>query len=250
MGATAEARANAFADLLARACVDVLGHLAVSVLLHGSLTLGDFVPGRSDIDLLLIVARRLEDEELGALTERVSALSALSPSRVDLRVLTREVAAAPVPLPPMEAGFALRPGRAPEREARVAGEPDLVVELSVVRAHGRELLGRSPPDVVGAVPDTWVDAVGEQYLAAWEHLTDDAPHAELMVLTACRVWRFHAERVHCSKSAAGHWALARDSSLTAVRQALRQRSGEPGVTIEPGEIRRLLALVRRYLGAG
>jgi hypothetical protein len=250
MGATAEASATAFATRLARACADVLGDLVVSALLHGSLTLGDFVPGRSDIDLLLVVVRRLKDEELGALTERVSAEGALTPGRVDLRVVTREVAAVPVPAPPMEAGFALRPGRAPEREARVAGEPDLVVELSVVRAHGRELLGQGPGSVVGAVPVTWVDAVGEQYLAAWEHLTDDAPHAELMVLTACRVWRFHAERVHCSKSAAGHWALARDPSLTAVQQALRQRSGEPGVIIEPGEIGRLLALVRRYLGAG
>ena len=31
----------------------------------------------------------------------------------------------------------------------------------------------------------------------------DVEHAELMVLTAYRIWRFHDERVHCAKSAVG-----------------------------------------------
>ena len=113
MGATAEARATAFATRLARACADALGELVVSALLHGSLTLGDFVPGRSDVDLLLVVARRLEDEELRVLTERVRRSPRLPPGRVDLRVVTREVAAVPVPVPPMEAGFAPPAGAGP-----------------------------------------------------------------------------------------------------------------------------------------
>ena len=71
-----------------------------------------------------------------------------------------------------------------------------------------------------------------------------------MVLTACRVWRFHAERVHCSKSEAGHWALARDPSPHRRPAGPAPAQREPGVIIEPGEIGRLLALVRRYLGAG
>jgi proline iminopeptidase len=41
----------------------------------------------------------------------------------------------------------------------------------------------------------------------WEDLIDDADHAELMVLTACRMWRYSTERIHCSKTAAGRWAL-------------------------------------------
>jgi hypothetical protein len=44
----------------------------------------------------------------------------------------------------MEAAVALRPGNDPEVEARVAEEPDLVVELSIARAHGRSILGRAP----------------------------------------------------------------------------------------------------------
>ena len=70
-----------------------------------------------------------------------------------------------------------------------------------------------------------------------------------MVLTACRVWRFSEERIHCSKSTAAKWALGRDPSLDAVRDALRRRTGQQ-VSIEPAEIARLLELVRARLRLG
>jgi predicted nucleotidyltransferase len=240
-------RATAFAERLASCCASALGDQFIAAILHGSLTLGDFTPGRSDVDLLVVVERPLADEEIQALLEAVEPLRAVAPSRVDLRVVTRAVAASPTPAPAMELYVALHPGHPAEIETRVAGEPDLAVEFSVVRAHGRSLVGPDPSAIVGAVPDAWVVAVGDRYLAAWEHLTDDAAHAELMVLTACRIWRFHAEGVHCAKSAAGRWALARDPSLTAVEAALRQRSGDPGATIGEDGIRRLLAIVRREI---
>jgi Nucleotidyltransferase domain len=60
----------------------------VSAILHGSLTLGDFAPGRSDIDLL--------------------------------------------------------------------------VELSVARAHGRSLVGRPPDSVIGLVPGEWLVEIGDR----------------------------------------------------------------------------------------
>jgi hypothetical protein len=82
---------------------------------------------------------------------------------------------------------------------------------------------------------------------AWERLTDDAAHAELMVLTTCRIWQFNAERVHSSKSDAGRWALARDPSLIAVEEALRQRAIDPEAPIGEDGIRRLIAIVRREI---
>ena len=64
-----------------------------------------------------------------------------------------------------------------------------------------------------------------------------------MVLTTCRIWRFAVENVHCSKTAAGRWALARDPSLTAIEEALRQRTVDPEAPIGEAGIRRLLAIV-------
>jgi len=68
-----------------------------------------------------------------------------------------------------------------------------------------------------------------------------------MVLTACRVWRFATEGLHCSKTAAGRWALARDPSLVAVDEALRQRTLDLVTAIGAAGIGHLLTLVRREL---
>jgi hypothetical protein len=53
--ASAEAAVR-FAKALARACAGTLGETVAGVILHGSLTLDDYVPGRSDVDLLVIEA--------------------------------------------------------------------------------------------------------------------------------------------------------------------------------------------------
>jgi predicted nucleotidyltransferase len=238
---------TAFAEQLANRCANALGDQVVAVILHGSLTLGDFMPGRSDIDLLVVVERPLAGAEIGALQQTIESLQGEAPCRVDLRVVTREAASSPTPAPAMEAYIALQPGQPAAVETRVAGEPDLVVEFSLVRTHGRSIVGADPSTIIGAVPHEWVVDVGDRQLAAWEHLVDDAAHAELMVLTACRIWRFYAEGVHCSKSGAGRWALARDPSLAAVAAALWQRDGDPDATIGEDGIRQLIATVRHEI---
>jgi predicted nucleotidyltransferase len=239
----AHLRALAFAARAASACSDVLGDALVSVILHGSLTLDAFVPDRSDIDLLIVVDEPLDDEQLTAL--RVQ-LAEDAPRRVDLRVVTRATAIAPTPAPTMEAAFTLRPGKTPEMETGI-DEPDLLAEFSMARAHGRSIVGHAPEAVIGPVSDEWLIETGDRQLAAWQDLTDDADHAELMVLTACRIWRFATERVHCSKTAAGRWALERDPALGAVGEALRQRTRDPAATIAEEGIARLLAVVRQEL---
>jgi Nucleotidyltransferase domain len=53
--ATSAEAALRFANELAHACTGALGKTVAGVILHGSLTLGDYVPGRSDVDLLVVV---------------------------------------------------------------------------------------------------------------------------------------------------------------------------------------------------
>lgn len=232
----------AFAHRLAEISSQVLGGSLLSVILHGSLTFGDYVPGHSDIDLLAIVDHALSDSAIASLTRAVTAERARAPAPVDLRFVTRAVATAPPESPPLELYIRLTASAPPDVEARRI-EPDLIVELSICRQHGRALSGAAPEELIGAVPPEWVLSVGDEQLARWQSLTDDAPYAALMVLTACRIWRFSEERIHCSKSAAAMWALTRDPSLQAIRDALRQRVGDP-VPVEPAEIARLLELVR------
>jgi hypothetical protein len=238
-----------FAETLANSCAGALGETVAGVILHGSLTLDDYVPGRSDVDLLIVVDDPLSDAQLDVLTETAATQLPAAPGRVDLRVVTRQVAASPSPAPPMEAYIEITPGSASglQVERRHPGERDLVVEFSMCRAHGRSLLGAAPPELIGEVPAGWVLAVGDAQLADWEAIGDDPKHAGLTVLTTCRVWRFAEEGRHCSKTAAGEWALRRDPSLQVVRDALRQRHRDPASPIDGAQIPRLLALVRARL---
>jgi hypothetical protein len=111
------------------------------VVLHGSLTVDDYVPGRSDVDLLGVVDDPLSDAQVAALTEAVARQRPRAPGRVDLRVVTRQVAASPTPAPPLEAYLEITPGSGLPVERRHPGKRDLVVELSMCRAHGRSLVG-------------------------------------------------------------------------------------------------------------
>jgi hypothetical protein len=92
-----------FAERLARSCWRALGETVAGVILHGSLTLDDYLPGRSDLDLLVVVQDPLGDARLAALTEALAGHRPQAPGPVDLRVVTRQVAASPAPAPPMEA---------------------------------------------------------------------------------------------------------------------------------------------------
>jgi hypothetical protein len=245
---TSTEAARRFAEALAGACAAALGPDVAGVILHGSLTLGDYLPGRSDVDLLVVVDEPLSDTQLAALVAVTASRRAEAPGPVDLRLVTRQVAASPTPAPPMEAYLRLTSTSGVRlEERRHPGERDLVVELSVCRAHGRSLLGAVPAELIGEVPDRWVVAAGDAQLADWQAIGDDPPYAELTVLTACRVWRFAEEGRHCSKAAAAEWALRRDPTLGVVGDALRRRHGEPASRIDAAQVQRLLGMVRARL---
>ena len=250
-GARATTSAEAalrFADELAYACAGALGKTVAGVILHGSLTLDDYVPGRSDLDLLVVIDDPLGNARLAALVEAMASRRAAAPGPVDLRLVTRQVAASPTPVPPMEAYLRLTPSSGVRlEERRNPAERDLAVELSVCRAHGRSLLGAAPAELIGEISDRWVVAAGDAQLAAWQAIGDDPPYAELTVLTACRVWRFAEEGRHASKAAAAQWALERNPTLGVVGDALRRRHGDPAVRIDPAQVARLLAVVRTRL---
>jgi Nucleotidyltransferase domain len=168
--------ALAYVDTLAQAASRALGDALAAVILHGSLTLGDYLPARSDIDLLLIVADPLTDAHVAGLAKAVGQQQPRAPFRVDLRVVTRTATGVPSPLPPMEAYLRIK---GPERRVHIEGrhrcERDLAVEFSVCRAHGRSLLGATPSELIGRVPDRWVHDAGDAQLADWQAIGDDSP---------------------------------------------------------------------------
>jgi aminoglycoside adenylyltransferase-like protein/nucleotidyltransferase-like protein len=236
------------ADALAKASSRALGDALAGVILHGSLTLGDYLPGRSDIDLLAVVNAPITDVQVATLARAVEQQRPRAPIRVDLRMVTRKAVGTPTRLPPMEAHVTIkRSGPRVHIDGQHRGERDLVVEFSVCRAHGRSLLGAPPSELIGELPDEWILEVGDAQLADWQAIGDDPPYAQLTVLTACRSWRFAEERQHSSKDAAGNWALSRDPTLQVIRDALHQRRSDPTHPIDAAQVHDLLTLVRYRL---
>jgi predicted nucleotidyltransferase len=243
MASVREQAALVAAEQLAESCVRILNYPVRSVLLNGSLASTDFVPGQSDIDLLMIVDQPLSAAEIGALEATVRRADLGSASGIDLHVVTADVAAAPTKIPRMELHLGRYPGVGLEVEPKVEVAPDLPAELAMARAQGRRLLGAEPREVLGVMRPEWLWERGEHWLATWKTRADDTEHAQFMVLTACRIWRFCIEGVHSSKTQAARWALARDGSLTAVGQALHQRLVDPRAAVDEEGIRRLLDTV-------
>jgi hypothetical protein len=228
----------------ARQIAQVVPDDLVAVILHGSLATGDFLAGRSDIDLLAIVGTAVTEEQAGALERLVLDADLGDAAGMDLHVVTAAVAADPGQVPPV-ALYVGRHASGVEVDRDVAADPDLPVELAMARAGGRSLLGAAPAEVIGKVPAEWVLDRGRHWLTVWQGLTDDDEHAAHMVLTACRIWRFAATGVHCGKGDAARWAAGRDPSMVVIGAALQRYTTGKREPVEPAAIGRLLDRVLR-----
>ena len=222
------------AERLADSIAGIVGAAVRSVILHGSLSAGGFRPGRSDIDLLVVIDGGLADAQAAALERLVREADAGSAAGIDVHVVTSEVAGAPTRAPALDLRIGRYDGPSVEFEVerRVTASPDLLAELSMARADGRALRGAAPREVIAPVPADWIVDRGRHWLLAWRSLTDDAENAAFMVLTACRIWRFTVDNVHCAKAQAANWALDRDPSLTAIRQAIQQYEQDPASVVD------------------
>ncbi len=244
----ARAAAAVFADSFA----DIAGAAARSVILHGSLSAGGFRAGRSDIDVLAVVDGGLTDAQAASVERLVRRADLGSAAGLDVHVVTTQVAGAPTREPALELHVGRYDGPPVdiEVERRVAAAPDLPAEVSMARADGRALRGAAPRELIAPVPAEWVVDRGRHWLLTWRSLTDDAENAAFMVLTACRIWRFAAEHVHCAKARAAEWALGRDPRLTAVRQALQQYEHDRASTVDEQAVADLLDTVLRETARG
>ncbi len=64
-----------------------------------------------------------------------------------------------------------------------------------------------------------------------------------MVLTACRIWRFAVEGVHCGKLDAARWAEGRDPGMVAIGAAIHRYTTGKREPVRPAAIAQLLGRV-------
>ncbi|MBN3928594.1 DUF4111 domain-containing protein [Streptomyces verrucosisporus] len=192
----------------------VLGSTAIGVYLHGSSVLGGLRPA-SDIDLLVLSRRTMDERERHSLAEGLLGISASVDSADESR--------RPVELS-VVVQSEIRPWRFPPtgdflygewlRDAFEAGEvphpepaPDLALLLTTVLAGDRPLIGPPPARVIDPVPHRDLARASTAGIPdLLEELEDDTRN---VVLTLARIWTTLVTGEIAPKDTAADWALAR-----------------------------------------
>ncbi len=223
-----------------------LGPNLEGVYLHGSLAMGCFHAGTSDVDLLLGVGRSLRNEERDSLRDLLLARSG-DPHPAELTVLTRADRFPwrhPMPFD-LHYSELWRPAFAAEaaggpRVVQPAGDGDLAAHVAMLLARGRRLRGEPIETAFLAVPRRdFLDAV----------FTSDAGEAlaELRrtpvdgILNLCRLGLYARTGKLGSKREGAIFALAEPGlpELQTVARALAAyESGNESVGWDEPELRR------------
>ena len=231
---------------------ELLGGDLVAAWLAGSGALGGAVPGQSDVDLVAVCAGDPPDELRRAIAGRLGELALTWPVRgLEFVLYARAAVATPARAP----GFAINLNVGPRMPYRLSLDPAdepahwFLLDLAILRDHGRALAGPPPGELIGPIPRRWLlEALRDSM--AWHQANE--PALQQSVLNASRGWRFASEGVWSSKDAAGAWARDRTADPAIVEAALALRHGDRSRPLDPARVEAFqgeaLAAVERALG--
>jgi hypothetical protein len=218
-------------DLLARV-QEILRHEFVGMYLCGSLALRDFMPGRSDIDIVVATADVLSDEAFAALKAmHTQFVASGSP-------LARELEGSYVPLNDLrwyDSTNALYPRIDRGQTLRVEHSSWWVIDRYVLREHGIILAGPPPKTLVPRILRSELQQAARNILHNhWEWRLNDPvklrpPDSQVYaVLTMCRILYTFQYGTVVSKTEAAAWVQRTlpEQMITLVTQALEWRNGK------------------------
>jgi len=246
---TGDPSADAYLERLAVRAQEVLGNALVGSYLVNSGARGDYLPSRSDLDLVLIVADALQDPIKRRLAEalRHAAIPCPAP-RVELVAYRRDVAVDPGARPQFE----LNLNSGPAIDDHVALDPTkepwfwFVLDLAAAADTALRIEGPSPTEIFGKVPRrAIIDALLESH--SW-HVRHDS-HAPNRVLNACRAWCWIVTARWRSKTEAAVWAIETDGDAGLIAHALARRTGERRDPLPIAGVDRLSERVMRLIEA-
>jgi hypothetical protein len=186
----------------------VLGDVLIAVYPTGSLALDGYVPGRSDLDLIVVVETPPPAPVLHAVAARLDHTELPCPATgLELVLYSRQA----VNDGGIEAAYALdlNTGRylPPKVSLDPAGGPGFwyPIDRSITYQSDLALTGPSPRTLLGPARfEALLPVVVESVRA---HAAAIVEHGDNAVLNGCRAMRFGAERRWYAKPAAARWAL-------------------------------------------
>ena len=189
----------------------VLGDSLVGMIVHGSLAAGDFDPGRSDIDVLVVTANDLTAEMLpvlAAMHARLTASGLYWASRMEVSYIPRD---------------ALRrhnPAHAGHPALRVDGSfgvdwhgSEWIIQRHIIREKGLVIAGPPPHTLIDPIAPQDLRYAVAGLLREWwapqlldQHRLHSGEYQAYAILTMCRMLYTLQHGAVVSKPVAARWA--------------------------------------------
>jgi hypothetical protein len=228
------------------ALAEALGPELVGAYLLGSAILGDFVSGRSDIDLVAICERDLSEHEARHVLTVVAQAAQPCPTKgLDFYLVTRQTALAPPRPPSYQVHILSWIGRESIVGAGDTSKPRLAIIFVHCRTFGRAVVGPDPRRVFAPIPRSWfLNELADEMVESW---TVSPYHYR--VLNACRAWQYLVEGETTSKIVGAEWARQRVSDPSLIDAAVSsQLTGQP-TEADPGQVDAFVGRVIHMLRA-
>jgi hypothetical protein len=231
-----------YLDELVATARDVLGDDLVGAYAAGSVGLGAYQPGRSDVDVALVCGGPLSESAKRTLVARLRHEALPCPARgLELVAYQRAVAASGTPAPGFEvelntgATMAFRYTLDPADRPVADGRFWYALDRSILHQSGHPLLGPPAGQVFADLAPDDLHRLLIEALTWWLTLPtppDDrpAPGAEDAVLGACRSLVRHRDGVWLSKVAAGQRLIDAGDPAEVIRRSVAARHGGPPPT--------------------
>ena len=222
----------------------------VGVYPAGSLAFDAYVPGRSDVDLLVVAERPSPDEVLRVAERLDQAELACPAAGLELVLYDRATLAGLG----VEAGFALNLNTGAELTAKVETEAGdgpafwYPIDRDMVRQQRRGLIGPPFPQLVTRVRSRHLLPVVAESVAV--QAAQLGEHGDNAVLNGCRALRYHAERDWAPKRVAAAWAIERrpgEAELIRAAMASHAIGRHGGRTVDAAAARAFLGRVHAVL---
>ena len=191
---------------------DVLGHNLTGIYMHGSAVMGCFQPGKSDIDLLLVVKEDISDKAKRQFMDMVVELNKQAPAKgLELSIVKEHVCKPFVYPTPFELHFSMahlvwyQSNPQDYIEKMKGTDKDLAAHFTITYHRGQVLYGEEISEVFAPVPkEDYLDSIWYDIENAAEEISENPMY---LTLNLCRVLAYVKEGLITSKQEGGEWGL-------------------------------------------